>query len=62
MKKREVVYVEHKNGYTVVTLFDGNRYSEQRFLYYSKQEIISKLRKEHNTIVTRDVIRTWYYH
>lgn len=62
MRKKEVTYVEHKNGYTVVTLFDGNYYSKEAFLYYTKKEIINKLRKEHNAMVTRDVIRTWYYH
>ena len=57
MKKDNILTsLKYENGWYIATIYNiKNRwYEDQRFLYYTKKEIFSILRKKYNCIVSHD--------
>ena len=50
MKRNELIYLVYDHGYYVAHMYDKqeNRYHTFSFLYYTKKEVLYKLRHEHD--------------
>lgn len=56
MKKYELINLyKDKNGYYTAVIYNrlGGYFKEKSFLYYTKKEVLSKLRNEHDCIIKR---------
>ena len=62
-KENELLYLSYENGWIVAYMYNRERgyYHHFNFLYYTKKEVIYKLRHEHDCIVSRESVNAWLY-